>query len=36
GLGARVALRTDAAKLHRAYGMGLVALGGTFLLAALR
>jgi uncharacterized membrane protein YfcA len=32
-LGARVALRTDAARLERIYGVGLSVLGAAFLLA---
>jgi uncharacterized membrane protein YfcA len=35
GLGARVALRVDAHKLERAYGLALVLLGGGFVLASL-
>jgi uncharacterized membrane protein YfcA len=35
GLGARVALRVDAHKLERAYGLILVLLGGGFVLASL-
>jgi uncharacterized membrane protein YfcA len=35
GIGARVALRTDPARLERGYGAVLVALGGVFLLSAL-
>lgn len=36
GLGARVALRTDPARLERGYGLALVVLGTAFLGAALR
>lgn len=32
GLGAKVALRTDAARLERGYGLVLVVLGGVFLV----
>jgi uncharacterized membrane protein YfcA len=35
GLGARVALRVDAHRLERAYGLALVLLGGGFVLASL-
>jgi hypothetical protein len=35
GLGARVAMRTDAARLERGYGVALVLLGAVFLVAAL-
>lgn len=35
GLGARVALRSDPARLERGYGVALVVLGGGFLVAAL-
>ncbi|MCB0972299.1 MAG: sulfite exporter TauE/SafE family protein [Acidimicrobiales bacterium] len=35
GLGARVALATDPARLERGYGLALVLLGGAFLLAPL-
>jgi uncharacterized membrane protein YfcA len=35
GLGARVALRVDAHRLERAYGLALVLLGGGFILAAV-
>ena len=35
GLGARVALKVDAHKLERAYGLALVLLGGGFVLASL-
>ena len=35
-LGARVALRTDAARLERGYGLILVVLGAVFVTAALR
>ena len=36
GLGARVALRVDAQRLERLYGVALVLLGGGFLLNAMR
>lgn len=36
GLGARVALRTDSARLERGYGVLLVVLGSAFLFSALR
>jgi uncharacterized membrane protein YfcA len=36
GLGARVALATDSARLERGYGAVLVVLGATFLITALR
>ena len=36
GLGARVALRTDAARLERGYGAVLVVLGAAFLAGSLR
>lgn len=35
GLGARVALRSDPARLERGYGLALVLLGSGFLVAAL-
>jgi uncharacterized membrane protein YfcA len=35
GLGARVALRVDAGRLERAYGLALVLLGGGFVLSKL-
>lgn len=35
GLGARVAVETDPARLERGYGAALVVLGGGFLLASL-
>jgi uncharacterized membrane protein YfcA len=35
GLGARVALRVDAHRLERAYGVALVLLGGGFVAAKL-
>lgn len=36
GLGARVALRTDPARLERGYGLALAVLGSAFLATALR
>lgn len=36
GLGARVALHTDAARLERGYGAVLAVLGGVFLVTSLR
>lgn len=36
GLGAKVALRTDPARLERGYGLVLVLLGSVFLFASLR
>ena len=35
GLGARVAVRSDPARLERGYGVALVVLGGAFLAAPL-